>query len=137
TAGTACLPSETAATTSMSPWRPSRSSSASENTWLSSTRRTRIRPATGRRLFRRQEERVVRLSSRLDVDLERGIPLRQEREQCVELGLVGPGQHRQDAARLGEEPLGHRRRDQVEVSAACDGLLLDEPEELPRADGAA
>src|ERR1051326_6617353 len=91
----------------MSSCSPSSSSSASEKTWLSSTRRTRIgAAATARRLFRGQEERVVGLPALLDVDLEVRMPLLDPGEQRFELRRLLPGEERQDAARLGEQPVG-------------------------------
>src|SRR5439155_16278816 len=50
-AGTASMPSATDATTSMSERRPSRSSSASRKTWLSSTRTMRIGAVTAGQLY--------------------------------------------------------------------------------------
>src|SRR5690348_8384213 len=135
TASTAFCPSETAPTTSMSSCSPSSSSSASENTWLSSTSRTRIgTAATARRLFRRQEEWVVRLAAPLDVDLEIRMQLPQPGEQRVELRLLLAGQERQDPARLGEQALGHCGRDLVEVRAGGDGRAVREAEVLAGAD---
>src|SRR5213079_3081284 len=63
-------PSATDATTSMSERSPSRSSSASRKSWLSSTRTRRIGSGIRLSLFRRQEQCVVRLSAGLDVELE-------------------------------------------------------------------
>src|SRR3954453_8806126 len=84
--------------------RPSSSSSASRNTWLSSTSRTRIRGATRGRLFRGQEERVVGLPAALDVDLELRMPGPDCLQERTELRFLVAGQERQDASRLDEEP---------------------------------
>src|SRR5262249_23442470 len=119
----------------MSSCNPSRSSSASENTWLSSTSRTRIgTAATARRLFRGQEEWVVRLPALLDVHLEVGMELAQAGEQGVELRLLLAGQERQDTTRPVEQAVGHRGGDLVEVGAGGDGSAVREPEVLARAD---
>src|SRR5438034_7978686 len=88
TAAAADEPSPTEATTSMSDCSPRRSSRASRNTWLSSTRTRRIGPAIGRRLFGREEQRIVGLSAHLDVDLHLGVALRDLLDEAVELGLL-------------------------------------------------
>src|SRR5436305_10970017 len=111
---TAADPSATEATTSMSERSPSRSSSASRNTWLSSTRTRRIGSAIRLSLFRRQEERVMRLAAGLDVELELRMPLADAREQGAEIGRVRSGQERQHHPRLGEQRVGHLRSDVVE-----------------------
>src|SRR5437868_879750 len=99
------MPSPTDATTSTSERRPSSSSSASRNTWLSSTRTIRIGTDTRSRLLGGEEQRIVRLPARVHVELELRVVVMQPREHAVELRLVGAGQQRQDAARLGQEPL--------------------------------
>ena len=70
---------------------PSRSSSASRKTWLSSTRRIRIgRPMPERTLLaRRQKQVVMRLAALLDVDLDApDAPSAIAAEQAVERRLV-------------------------------------------------
>src|SRR2546430_11598412 len=109
TAATACFPSPTDATTSMSCCRPRSSSSASQNTLLSSTSRTRIGAATCRRLFRRQEEWVVRLATLLDVHLELGVRGVEALQQGIELRLFLARQQRQHPAGLGQQAIGHSR----------------------------
>src|SRR2546423_5713574 len=104
TAAAACFPSPTDATTSMSCCRPSSNSSASQNTLLSSTSRTRIgAAATGGRLFRGEEERVVRLAALLDVHLEVGVVGVEALQERVEPRLVLACQQREDAPRLGHQ----------------------------------
>src|SRR5512133_2100732 len=90
----------------MSERSPRRSSSASRKTWLSSTRTRRIGSGIRRSLFGRQEERVVGLAARLNVELEVGMTGANPFQQAVELGRVGAGQQRQQHARLGEQRLG-------------------------------
>src|ERR671937_1136403 len=89
-------PSPTDATTSMSERRPSKSSSASRNTWLSSTRTRRMGPSIRRRLFRGEEQRVMRLAARVDLELEVGMALADAVEETVEVGRVCAGQQRQE-----------------------------------------
>src|SRR5436190_21543556 len=102
----------------MSDCSPRRSSRASRNTWLSSTRTRRIGPAIGRRLFGREEQRIVGLSAHLDVDLHLGVALRDLLDEAVELGFLRSGQQGQDAARLGEEAFGDAGGHLLEVRAA-------------------
>src|SRR5947209_5419602 len=100
----------------MSSCRPSSSSSASEKTWLSSTSRTRIgTAATARRLFRGEEQRVMRLAALLDLDLEVGMALAHLGQEHVELRLVLAREQGQHASRLGEQPLRDGGGDLVEV----------------------
>src|SRR5205809_588202 len=102
----------------MSDCSPSRSSRASRNTWLSSTRTRRIGPAIRRRLFGREEQRIMGLSAHLDVDLHVWVPLRDLLDEAVELGLLRSGQQGQDATGLAEEPFDDGRGDLLEVRAA-------------------
>src|SRR5919197_5159089 len=92
-------PSPTDATTSMSERRPRKSSSASRNTWLSSTRTRRMGPAIAGRLFGGEEERVMRLPARLDLELEVGMALLDALEEAAQVGLVRTGEEREHAAR--------------------------------------
>src|SRR5438067_3252614 len=119
----------------MSSCRPSSSSSASEKTWLSSTSRTRIgAAATNRRLFRREQERVVRLPALLDVHLEVGMALVEPRQQRVELGRIFPRQQGEDAARLSQELLRHRSGHWLEIGPCRDGRTAREAEIVAPAD---
>src|SRR5213593_4652942 len=134
-AGTACCPSGTAATTSMSSCRPSSNSSASEKTWLSSTNRTRIGgAATVRRLFRREEKGVMRLAALLDVHLELGMALLEPSQEWLQLRLVLAGEEGEHASGLGEEPLRDRGCDRVEVGPGGDRRAAGQAEVLALAD---
>src|SRR5919197_4520840 len=124
TTSAAADPSETDATTSMSERRPSRSSSASRKTWLSSTRTRRIGPSMRRRLFRGEEQRVMRLAARVDLQLEVGMALADAVEETVEVGRVCAGQQRQEQARLGEQRLGNLLRHLLEALADRDRLAV-------------
>src|SRR4029453_16323042 len=87
---TTFVPSSTAPTTSMSSRRPSRSSRASRNTWLSSTSATRTGGGIGRvypRLLGGKKQRVMRLPARMDLELDVGVVLGHAGEQRAELGL--------------------------------------------------
>src|SRR6478736_5872464 len=104
TASTTSLPSPTDATTSSSARMPSRSSSASRKTWLSSTRRIRIgRPMAVRTLLGREKEVVVGLAALLHLDLDVGVQCADPLEKGLERHLVLAGQHRQQAARIAEQ----------------------------------
>src|SRR5437867_729079 len=101
TAATASAPSPTDATISMSARIPSRSSSASRKTWLSSTRRIRIGLLMAvRSLFSREQQVIVRLAARLDVDLEGRVIDREPREKPLERRLVLADEQRQELPRL-------------------------------------
>src|SRR5436190_359329 len=126
TAGTASCPAPTAATISMSSRRSSRSSSASRKTWLSSTSRTRIGPATGQKLLRGEEQRIVRLPTMLHVELERRVSFLDPLHESHDVRLLVADQERQDVARLDEQPLRNRGRHLVEVGAARDRLAPGE-----------
>src|SRR5438034_3852965 len=134
TAGTASCPAPTEATISMSSRRSSRSSSASRKTWLSSTSRTRIGPATRRKLLRCEEERIVRLSAVLDVELERGMPLMEPLDEADDVRLLVPDEQRQNVVRLGEQPFRNGGSDLVEIRAVRDNLSLSEAEVAPLPD---
>src|SRR5712692_8896058 len=77
----------------------------------------------------------MRLAALLDVDLELGMPFVEAGEQGIELRLLLAGEERHDAPWLGEETFGNGGCHLVEVSAAGDGLVRDEPEKLPLAHG--
>src|SRR5438105_789877 len=115
----------------MSDCRPSRSSSASRKTWLSSTRRSRIGPGTARRVFGCEQERVVRLAAGLDVELETGMLLLEPLQERGEVRIALAGQERQDAAGLGEEAFRDGVRNLVEIGAAGDRLPRRETEVIP------
>src|SRR5579862_4447481 len=120
-------PSASAATTSISPPSWSSTSSAWRKTSLSSTSTTRIGIRT--MLFGRQEQVVVGLAAVLDVDLDIRVALGDPAEESVQGGGALAGQDRQDAPRLGEQLLDHRRRDLLEPRPARNGLALEQAEE--------
>src|SRR6476661_8840405 len=98
---------------------PSRSSSASRKTWLSSTRRIRIgRPMPERTLLGREKQVVVRLPAVLDVDLDAGMRRGDPLEQAVERRLVLAHEERQELARPVQELFDDDGGDLVEVGAA-------------------
>src|SRR5439155_24447588 len=124
----ASAPSATEATTFISGRRPSRSSSASRKTSLSSTRTMRIWSLTALTLFSREEELVVRLAALVEVDLELGVPRAQFVEEAVQLGSAVAGEQREDIARLSEQRVGDRTRDLGQARAGCDRAIVEETE---------
>src|SRR5881394_1564163 len=106
----------------MSSRRSRRSSSTSRKTWLSSTSRTRIGPATRRKLLRGEEERIVGLAPVLHIELEVRMPLLKPLHEARDVRFVVAGKQRQHVARLGQQALGDGGRDLAEVGAARNGL---------------
>src|SRR5579875_2684485 len=127
TASTTAPPSPTAATTSTSGRIPSSSSSASRKTSLSSTSTIRT-GGTPRTLFRGEQQRVVRLSALVQLDLELR-PLGGEAvEERLELRRLRAEEQREQAAALSGDAVDDAERDLDEVRARRDGLACDEPE---------
>src|SRR5689334_9996149 len=114
----------------MSLRRPSSSSRASRKTWLSSTTRTRIGSLTRPRLLSREEERVVRLTALVDVQLELGVPLGEFVEQAVQRRRAFAAQEREHVARLRQQQLEQLADDVVEGRAACHRAAVEQREEL-------
>src|SRR5581483_7428885 len=100
------------------PGCPRRARSASASPW---------RPM----LLGGEKQVIVRLSALLDVDLEVGMRVSQPLEEPVEVGSVSPDEHRQEAARLGEQPLDDAAGNLVEAPAAGHRLAVGEAEPVP------
>src|SRR5439155_18800945 len=98
-AATAATPSPTEATISTSVLIPSRSSSASRKTSLSSTSTIRTGGIRST-LFRAEQERVVRLPALVHLDLELRVRRSDSFDEAVERRRLGAGQQGQDPARL-------------------------------------
>src|SRR5215471_13982845 len=116
-AETAAAPSPTEATISTSSLIPSRSSSASRKTSLSSTSTIRTGGISST-LFRTEQERVVRLPAVVHLDLEVGVRRPDPFDDAVERRRLGTGQERQEPARLREEPHHDVERDLGEIVSA-------------------
>src|SRR4051794_29092017 len=114
---------------------PSRSSSASRKSWLSSTRRIRIgRPMAVRTLLGREKEVVVGLAALLHLDLDVGVRCADPLEERLERRLVLAGQERQQASGIAEERIDDGARDLLEALAACHRLAVGKADPLPLAD---
>src|SRR3954447_22857758 len=103
-AATAVTPSPTEATISTSVRIPSRSSSASRKTSLSSTSTIRTGGIRST-LFRAEQKRVVRLPTLVHLDLELRMSRREPFDEPVEWLRLGTGEEGQERARLLEETL--------------------------------
>src|SRR5215471_7582804 len=97
-AETAAAPSPTEATISTSPLIPSRSSSASRKTSLSSTSTIRT-GGIGSTLFRAEQERVVRLPALVHLHVEPRMSGREPLDEPVERRGLGTGEKSKEAAR--------------------------------------
>src|SRR5438093_312962 len=99
----------------MSPRRPSKSSSVSRKTSLSSTRATRTPIDSS--LLGAQEEAIPRLAALVHLDLESGMRACKLCNELVERRGLGAGEQRQEAAWLGQEALEHRPHHSLEARA--------------------
>src|SRR5213078_2723014 len=111
-AATAATPSPTEATISTSVLIPSRSSSASRKTSLSSTSTIRTGGIRST-LFRAEQKRVVRLP-----DLELRVRRSDSFDEAVDWRRLGAGQQGQDPARLRDEARDELAGDVGKVVAA-------------------
>src|SRR5215213_8289220 len=107
--------------------------SACRKTSLSSTSSTRIGwvPASTAGpygLFGGEEQRVVRLPARLDVELDGRMLLLDPAQERAQLGLVGPGEQRQHRPAVAEQPLRDGVGDVVEIGRGGDGGAVGEAE---------
>src|SRR3982751_2155131 len=131
----ASFPDDTAATTSMSDRSPSRKSSVSRKTWLSSTMTPRIGRVTSRSLRDRtarvpgagvllghEEQRIVRLPAVVHLELEPGVSLLDLCDEAGERRRLLARQEREDPSRLREHAFDDRARDLVEALASDDRL---------------
>src|SRR5262249_61632317 len=101
-AETAAAPSPTEATISTSSLIPSRSSSASRKTSLSSTSTIRT-DGIRSTLFRAEQERVVRLPALVHFDLEPGMSRGEPFDEPVERRRLGAGEESQEHPRLRDQ----------------------------------
>src|SRR5437764_1989260 len=124
-AATAATPSPTEATISTSVLIPSRSSSASRKTSLSSTSTIRTGGIRST-LFRAEQKRVVRLPALVHLDLELRVRRPEPFHEAVEWRWLGAGQQRQERARLCDEVRDELGGDVGEVVSAHDRLAVRE-----------
>src|SRR5205823_11142517 len=132
-AATAATPSPTEATISTSVLIPSRSSSASRKTSLSSTSTIRTGGIRST-LFRAEQERVVRLPAFVHLDLKLRVPRSDSFDEAVEWRWLRAGQQRQERARIRKEARNELAGDVGKIVAAHDRLAVREAEPVATPD---
>src|SRR5947208_14213517 len=132
-AATAATPSPTEATISTSVLIPSRSSSASRKTSLSSTSTIRTGGIRST-LFRAEQKRVVRLPALVHLDLELRVRRPEPFHEAVEWRRLGAGQQRQERARVRKEARNELAGDVGKIVAAHDRLAVREAEPVATPD---